>query len=69
MESALFRHRFRLNPEAQVKSSYSILLLNFKLSTSSSYTMLMSAQRAVMEEFDLPYRAVSNVEFEVVTCH
>lgn len=29
----------------------------------------MSAQRAVMEEFDLPYKAVSNVEFEVVTCH
>ncbi|KAL3006961.1 hypothetical protein AAZX31_08G308300 [Glycine max] len=25
------------------------------------------AQRAVMEEFELPYRAVSNVEFEVVT--
>ncbi|KAK7368415.1 hypothetical protein VNO80_10440 [Phaseolus coccineus] len=40
MESALFRHRFRvLNAEAQ---------------------------RAVMEEFDLPYRAVSNVEFESI---
>lgn len=69
-ESALFRYRFRLlNAEAQVKSAYSVLFLHFKLSTYLSYTLFMSAQRAVMEEFDLPYKAVSNVEFEVVTCH
>lgn len=70
MECALFRYRFRfLTPEAQVKPVFTTCTLHFKLGTNLSCILPMSAQRAVMDNFDLTCRAVNNVEFEVFTCH
>lgn len=70
MESVLFRYRFRsLNADAQVEFCCTTCILHFKLGTNLSRAFPVSAQRATMDEFDLPYKAVNNMEFEVFTWH
>lgn len=70
MECALFRYRFRfLTAEAQVESDFTKCILHFKQHTNLSCVLPMSAQRTIMDEFDITCKAVNIMEFEVMTCH
>ncbi|KAB1201284.1 putative DNA primase large subunit [Morella rubra] len=65
METALFQYRCRLeSAEAQVGSAYYAALSSPFLSDSDP---LLELQRSLMSEFDLPYKAVSHAEFQMVS--
>lgn len=71
METTLFRYRFRReSSETQVGFLFLLILcFLFYLHAHWLYIMLLNWQRALMAEFDLPCKAVSSAEFEVVIFH
>lgn len=67
METALFRHRFRLK-----KIEEQVLLCSFFCSVSRdvewrvNFAFCVCSQRAIVGEFGLPYKAVIGAELEVI---
>ncbi|KAG2312704.1 hypothetical protein Bca52824_024261 [Brassica carinata] len=62
METALFRHRFRLqNFEAQVLCSF----FSFMMCLVIKMILSSCSQRAIVGEFGLPYKAVTGAELEI----
>lgn len=68
METTLYRYRFLLGSSEAKVGFWFLLVLSFSfyLVVHWLYAMLLNWQRALMAEFDLPCKAISRTEFEVI---